>query len=61
MQSYPEYQFENLWFNQTELLFCGTQQCPPNHFAGPSIRNHMLMVFTMEEKEFFKQGEKPGS
>ena len=54
MQSYPEYQFENLWFNQTELLFCGTQQCPPNHFAGPSIRNHMLMVFIHGGKGIFQ-------
>ena len=54
MISYPEYHFTNLHFNNTELLFCGAQQCPPNHLYGPAVRTHFLMVFIHSGKGIFR-------
>ena len=54
MSLYPEYHFTNLHFDNTELLFCGAQQCPPNHLYGPSVRTHFLMVFVHSGKGVFR-------
>lgn len=54
MTPYPEYHFTDLHFNNTQILFCGAQQCSPLHLYGPSVRTHFLMVFVHSGKGIFR-------
>ena len=49
----PVYRFGNLNIAQPTLLFCGNEQCIPNHSSGPYTHLHYLMVFVHRGKGVF--------
>lgn len=49
-----EYIFSNIKIGDTEILFCGNQQCLPNHFYGPNVRSHFLMIYVHSGKGTFR-------
>lgn len=41
------------------LFYCGEQDCSPNHFWGPSVRDHFLIHYVVSGKGIFEyQGKK---
>ncbi len=49
-----EYFFDNLHIGNTELLFCGHQDCVPDHSYGPFVRTHYLLIYIYSGKGTFK-------
>ena len=49
-----EYYFNGIRIGDTELLFCGHQQCIPGHSYGPFVRSHYLLVHISSGKGIFR-------
>ncbi len=41
-----------------KLYYCGTEQCMPNHFWGPAIKEHFKIHYIHEGKGIFRTGNK---